>query len=88
MRSTNICFILCLFPLSLSPCDGVCVCGCVWLCVCLCGVCGANDSRHGESVLARAGYAPNSGGRTPGSKLPASPPPGALNDEELFIIEG
>ena len=36
----------------------VCV-WCVW-CVCgVCGVCGTNDSRHGESVLARAYYAPN-----------------------------
>ena len=52
------------------------------------GVGGTNDSRHGESVLARAYYAPNSGGRTPGSKLPASPPPGALDDKELFVIEG
>ena len=25
----------------------------------MCGVCGTNDSRHGESVLARAYYAPN-----------------------------
>ena len=37
----------------------------VWVCVwcvgvCgMCGVCGTNDSRHGESVLARAYYAPN-----------------------------
>ena len=60
---------------------GVCVCG-------VCGVCGSDDSRHGESVLARADDAPNSGGRTPGSKLPASPPPRALDDEELFVIEG
>ena len=41
----------------------------------MCGVCGTNDSRHGESVLARADDATNSGGRTPGSKLPASSPP-------------
>ena len=27
--------------------------------VCVCVVCGTNDSRHGESVLARADYAPN-----------------------------
>ena len=39
------------------------------------GGCGTNDSQHGESVLARADDATNSGGRTPGSKLPASPPP-------------
>ena len=59
-----------------------CVCGvcgvvCVWcVCgVCVCGVCGTNDSRYGESVLARADDASNSGGRTPGSKLPPSPPP-------------
>ena len=68
------------------------VCG-VWSVVCgvwcvVCGVCGTNDSQHGVSVQARADYAPNSGGRTPGSKLPASPPPRALDNEELFVIEG
>ena len=40
-------------------CVVVCVWWCVWWwCVWLC-VCGTNDSRHGESVLARAYYAPN-----------------------------
>ena len=36
----------------------VCLCGVcvVW---CVCGVCGSDDSRHGESVLARADNAPN-----------------------------
>ena len=49
--------------------------GCACTCGVVCGVGGTNDSQHGESVLARADDATNSGGRTPGSKLPASPPP-------------
>ena len=35
-----------------------CVLGC-WVVSMVCGVCGTNDLQHGESVLARANYAPN-----------------------------
>ena len=36
-----------------------------------------------------AAHAPNSGGRTPGSQTPGDPATlGALDDEELFIVEG
>ena len=55
--------LLCLLSLSLSFsfCLRVvwrsCCCGGLWRVVC--GVCGSDDSQHGESVLARADYAPN-----------------------------
>ena len=36
-----------------------------------------------------AAHAPNSGGRSPGSQTPGDPATrGALDNEELFIIEG
>ena len=38
-------------------------------------------------VHATQQYAPDSGGRSPGSQTLATPPPRALEDEELFVIE-
>ena len=52
------------------------VLGLVLVCNVWCGgVCGSHDSKHAVSVQGHADYAPNWVARTPGSKLPASPPP-------------
>ena len=82
-RLCGVCVVCVLLVLVLVVlvCVWWCVCGVVVCVVLVCGgvcvVCGGSDDSRHERVCPgkRADDATNSGGRTPGSKLPASPPP-------------